>query len=262
MIYYKTHEEIESIRQSSLLVSRALAEVAKHIKPGVTTLELDKVADEFIREHGGIPAFLGYRGFPNSACISVNEVVVHGLPGNTALSNGDIVSVDIGVVLDGFYGDSAFSFPVGEISEEKKRLIKITRESLELGVQQARAGKRIGDIAFTIQDFVERKGYSIVRELVGHGVGKKLHEDPEVPNYGKRGSGTKIQEGLVIAIEPMVNMGKKNVLQASDGWSIYTEDRKPSAHFEHTVAVTKDGPDMLTTFEFIDEVVYGAAVHS
>ncbi|MEP7129017.1 MAG: type I methionyl aminopeptidase [Chitinophagales bacterium] len=254
MIYYKTPEEIERIRQSSLLVSRTLAEVAKYIKPGVTTISLDKLADQFIRDHGGIPAFLGYRGFPNSACISVNEAVVHGIPGETVLNEGDIVSVDLGVVLDGFYGDSAYTFPVGEISEEKQRLLNITRQSLELGIQQARIGKRIGDIAATVQEFVEKNGYSVVRELVGHGVGKKLHEDPEVPNYGRRGAGAKLQEGLVIAIEPMVNMGKKNVMQSNDGWTIFTEDHKPSAHFEHTIAISKDGPVKLTTFEFIEEV--------
>lgn len=255
MIYYKTPEEIERIRKSSLLVSRALAEVAKHIKPGITTIKLDAVADEFIRDHGGFPAFLGYRGFPNSACISVNEVVVHGIPGETVLKDGDIVSVDIGVVLDEFYGDSAFTFPVGDISEEKQRLLNTTRQSLELGVQQAKIGGRIGDIAAIIQEYVERHAYSVVRELVGHGVGKKLHEDPEVPNYGKRGSGAKLLEGLVIAIEPMVNMGKKNVMQANDGWTIFTEDHQPSAHFEHTVAVTRNGPQMLTTFGFIEEVL-------
>ncbi|MGB3073781.1 MAG: type I methionyl aminopeptidase [Chitinophagales bacterium] len=254
MIYYKTPDEIERIRQSSLLVSRTLAEVAKHIKPGTTTISLDKLADQFIRDHGGIPAFLGYRGFPNSACISVNEAVVHGIPGETVLKEGDIVSVDLGVVLDGFYGDSAYTFPVGEISEEKQRLLNITRQSLEMGIQQAWIGKRIGDIAATIQEFVEKNGYSVVRELVGHGVGKKLHEDPEVPNYGRRGSGAKLQEGLVIAIEPMVNMGKKNVMQSNDGWTIFTEDHKPSAHFEHTIAISKDGPVKLTTFEFIEEV--------
>lgn len=255
MIYHKTPEEIEYIRQSSLLVSRALAEVARHIKPGVTTLQLDLLADQFIRDHGGVPAFLGYRGFPNSACISVNEVVVHGIPGEIVLKEGDIVTVDLGVLLEGFYGDSAYTFPVGEISAEKQRLLRVTKESLDLGVQQARMGRRIGDIASAIQEFVEQHGYSVVRELVGHGVGKKLHEDPEVPNYGKRGSGPKLMEGLVIAIEPMVNMGKRNVMQANDGWTIFTEDHKPSAHFEHTVAVTKNGPDVLTTFEFIEEIV-------
>ncbi|MBA3646999.1 MAG: type I methionyl aminopeptidase [Chitinophagales bacterium] len=260
MIYYKTVEEIENIRKSSLLVSRTLAEVAKNIKPGITTIDLDVIGEEFIRDHGAYPAFLGYRGFPNTLCVSVNEQIVHGVPGSYALKEGDIVSIDTGVVLDKFYGDSAYTFAVGEIDEQKKRLMQITRESLFLAVEQARVGKRIGDIAFTVQDFVERNGYSIVRELVGHGLGKKLHEDPEVPNYGKRGAGTKLLEGLVIAIEPMVNMGKRNVMQSPDGWTIYTEDKLPSAHFEHTVAITRNGPDVLTTFEFIEEVVYGTVV--
>ena len=260
MIYYKTPDEIESIRESSLLVSRTLAEVARHIKPGITTISLDAIVNQFIKDHGGVPAFLGYRGFPNAACISVNEVVVHGIPGETVLKEGDIVSVDIGVLLNGFYGDSAFTFPVGEISTEKRQLLNVTRESLNLGIDQARAGKRIGDIAAAVQEYVEKNGYSVVRELVGHGIGKKLHEDPEVPNYGKRGAGTKLMEGLVIAIEPMVNAGKRNVLQSNDGWTIFTEDRKPSAHFEHTVAVTRTGPDVLTTFAFIEEAIAAEAI--
>jgi methionyl aminopeptidase len=260
MIFYKTQKEIEFIRNSSLLVSRALAEVAKYIKPGVTTLTLDKVGEEFIRDNRGYPAFLGYRGFPNSLCISVNEEVVHGLPGSILLKEGDLVSIDCGVLLDKFYGDSAFTFAVGEITEVKRQLLSVTRESLNLGVNQAKIGKRIGDIASTIQRHVERNGFSVVRELVGHGLGKKLHEDPEVPNYGKRGTGTKLMEGLVIAIEPMVNMGKKSVRQAEDGWTIFTEDRSPSAHFEHTVAITKDGPEVLTTFDYIEEVIHENAV--
>ncbi|MBA2407160.1 MAG: type I methionyl aminopeptidase [Chitinophagales bacterium] len=260
MIFYKTHDEIEFIRNSSLLVSRALAEVAKYIKPGVTTLTLDKVGEEFIRDNRGYPAFLGYRGFPNSLCISVNEEVVHGLPGSILLKEGDLVSIDCGVLLDKFYGDSAFTFAVGDITEVKRQLLSVTRESLNLGVNQAKIGKRIGDIASTIQHHVERNGFSVVRELVGHGLGKKLHEDPEVPNYGKRGTGTKLMEGLVIAIEPMVNMGKKSVRQAEDGWTIFTEDRSPSAHFEHTVAITKDGPEVLTTFDYIEEVIHENAV--
>lgn len=260
MIYYKTNEEIEGIRQSCLLVSRTLAEVAKQIRPGVTTLELDKVVDEFIRDHHGYPAFLGYKDFPKSACISVNEVVVHGIPNDYALKEGDIVSVDCGALLNGYYGDSAYTFAVGKINDEKKRLLRITKEALDLGVQQARVGKRIGDIAGTIQDYVQGKGYSVVRELVGHGLGKSLHEDPQVPNYGKRGQGTKIQEGLVIAIEPMINMGRKEIYTAEDKWTVITEDGKPSAHFEHTVAVRKTGPEVLTTFEFIEEAVYSVAV--
>jgi methionyl aminopeptidase len=221
---------------------------------------LDKVGEEFIRDNRGYPAFLGYRGFPNSLCISVNEEVVHGLPGSILLKEGDLVSIDCGVLLDKFYGDSAFTFAVGEITEVKRQLLSVTRESLNLGVNQAKIGKRIGDIASTIQRHVERNGFSVVRELVGHGLGKKLHEDPEVPNYGKRGTGTKLMEGLVIAIEPMVNMGKKSVRQAEDGWTIFTEDRSPSAHFEHTVAITKDGPVVLTTFDYIEEVIHENAV--
>lgn len=257
MIYYKTNEDIEAIRKSCVLLSKALGEVGKIIRAGITTLEIDKIGDEFIRDHGGIPAFMGYKDFPNSFCISVNEQVVHGIPGKYELKEGDLVSVDGGVILDGFFGDSAFTFPVGEIGEEKRKLLQVTRESLELGIQKARVGLRIGDIASAVQEHVEKNGYSVVRELVGHGLGRELHEDPQVPNYGKRGSGTKIQSGLVIAIEPMVNMGKKDVLQAEDGWTIYTEDKKPSAHFEHTVAVTKNGAEILTTFNFIDELVYG-----
>lgn len=253
MIYYKTTEEIECIRRSSLLVSRTLAEVAAYIKPGVTTLALDQVVQQFIQDHGGVPAFLGYRGFPNSACISVNEAVVHGIPGDVVLKEGDIVSMDVGVLMDGFYGDSAYTFPVGNISPEKERLLRITKQALLSGIEQARMGRRIGDIASSIQELVEKNGYAVVRELVGHGIGRKLHEDPEVPNYGRRGSGQKLSEGMVIAIEPMVNMGKRNVMQADDGWTILTEDRLPSAHFEHTVAVTRSGPDVLTTFAYIEE---------
>lgn len=260
MIYYKTNEDVEGIRQSCLLVSKTLAEAAKYIKPGVTTLELNRIIDEFIRDHKGYPAFLGYRDFPKSACISVNDQVVHGIPNEYEIREGDIVSVDCGVLLDGYYGDSAYTFGVGEINSEMKRLLSVTKESLDLGVQQARIGKRIGDIASSIQEYVQSKGFSVVRELVGHGLGKSLHEDPEVPNYGKRGQGTKIQEGLVIAIEPMVNMGKKEVYTGSDHWTVFTIDGKPSAHFEHTVAVKKSGPEILTTFEFIEEPVYGMAV--
>lgn len=260
MIYYKTSEEIEGIRKSCLLVSRTLAETAKIIRPGVTTLQIDKIVDEFIRDHGAIPSFLGYRDYPNSACISVNEVVVHGIPTAYELKEGDIVSVDCGATLDGFVGDSAYTFAVGEISEEKKKLLRVTREALAKGVQQAKVGSRLGDISHAVQEHVERNGYSVVRELVGHGLGRSLHEDPEVPNYGKRGHGLKLQEGLVIAIEPMVNMGKKEVLTADDRWTVLTRDRMPSAHFEHTVAVRKGGPDVLTTFKFIEEEVFGMAV--
>ncbi len=260
MIYYKTNEEIEGIRKSCLLVSKTLAEVARFIKPGITTLQIDKMVEEYMRDHGATPSFLGYRNFPNSACVSVNEVVVHGIPTNLTLKEGDIVSVDCGATLDGFVGDSAYTFPVGEISREKKKLLEVTKESLNKGVEQARIGNRMGDISSAIQVYVEKHGYSIVRELVGHGVGKKLHEDPEVPNYGKRGNGLKLQEGLVIAIEPMVNMGKREIFTAEDEWTVYTRDRLPAAHFEHTVAIRKNGPDVLTTFRFIEEEVFGMAV--
>jgi methionyl aminopeptidase len=260
MIYYKTSEEIEGIRKSCLLVSRTLAEVAKIIRPGTSTLKIDRLVEEFIRDHGAIPSFLGYREFPNAACVSVNDAVVHGIPTSYELKEGDIVSVDCGATLGGYVGDSAFTFAVGEISNDKKHLLEVTRESLNKAIQVAKVGNRLGDISYAVQEHVERNGYSVVRELVGHGVGKSLHEDPEVPNYGKRGHGLKLQDGLVIAIEPMVNMGRKEVFTADDNWTVYTRDRKPSAHFEHTVAVRKSGPDVLTTFKFIEEEVFGMAV--
>ena len=260
MIYYKTSEEIEGIRKSCLLVSRTLAEVAKIIRPGTSTLKIDKLVEEFIRDHGAIPSFLGYRDFPNAACVSVNDAVVYGIPANYELKEGDIVSVDCGATLGGYVGDSAFTFAVGEISDDKRRLLEVTRESLNKAIEAAKVGNRLGDISYAVQEHVERNGYSVVRELVGHGVGKSLHEDPEVPNYGKRGHGLKLQDGLVIAIEPMVNMGRKEVFTADDNWTVYTRDRKPSAHFEHTVAVRKSGPDVLTTFKFIEEEVFGMAV--
>jgi len=255
MLHYKTKEEVEYIRRSSLLVARTLGEVAKHIKPGVTTLELDKVAEEFIRDNGGSPAFKGYNGFPNSLCISPNEQVVHGIPGKNILDEGDIVSVDCGVLLEGYYGDSAFTFTVGEVSEEKGMLLKVTRECLNIAIENAVEGKRLGDIGWAVQDHAENHGYSVVRELVGHGIGKHLHEKPEVPNYGKRGSGLVLREGLVLAIEPMINMGKRNVVQEKDGWTIRTADKKPSAHFEHTVAIGKEKADVLSTFEYVDAVI-------
>jgi methionyl aminopeptidase len=260
MIYYKTREEIEGIRRSCLLVSRALAEVARMLRPGITTLLIDKLVEEFIRDHGAIPSFLGYRDYPNASCVSVNEAVVHGIPGDYELKDGDIVSVDCGATLDGFVGDSAYTFALGDISEDKKQLLKVTKESLARAVQQAKVGNRLGDISYAVQEYVERFGYSVVRELVGHGVGRSLHEDPEVPNYGKRGHGLKLLEGLVIAIEPMVNMGRKEVVTADDNWTVFTRDGKPSAHFEHTVAVSKGGPDVLTTFKFIEEEVFGISV--
>lgn len=255
MIYYKTNEEIERIRESSLLVARTLAEVAKHIEPGVTSLQLDKIAEEFIRDHGGVPAFKGFNGFPNALCMSPNEQVVHGIPDNRPYVEGDIISVDCGVLKDGFYGDSAYTFAVGEIDEETKALLKVTKESLYRGIAVAIHGKRLRDIGYEIQTYCESHGYSVVRELVGHGIGRSLHEAPEVANFGKRGIGMKLEEGLVIAIEPMINMGKKNIVHGRDGWTVKTIDGKPSAHFEHTVAVRKGKADILSTFEYVEEVL-------
>lgn len=252
---YKTEDEIELIRESSLLVGKTLAEIAKLVKPGVTTLELDKVAEEFIKDHGAYPGFLGYHDFPNSICASVNSSVVHGIPNNTPLNEGDIVSVDIGVLKNGFWGDSAYTFPVGEVSEEVANLLRVTKESLYLGIEQAVSGKRLGDIGHAIQYHAESNNYGIVRELVGHGVGRDLHEAPEVPNYGRRGSGMQLLPGLVIAIEPMVNLGTKNIKQMKDGWTIVTADNKPSAHYEHTVVVRKDKAEILSTFELIEQAL-------
>lgn len=255
MIYYKTEEEIEIIKEGALILGKAHGEVAKNIKPGVKTIALDKLAEEFIRDHNGVPSFKNYNGFPASLCISLNENVVHGFPGNYELKEGDIISVDCGVFYKGYHSDSAYTYPVGVVSEEIMQLLRVTRESLYKGIEAAKYGNRIGDIAYAVQEYVEQYGYGIVRELVGHGVGKNLHEDPEVPNYGKRGKGPKLNEGLVIAIEPMVNLGTKNVVQEADGWTIRTSDRKPSAHYEHMVAVFKDRTDVLTTHEFIEETV-------
>lgn len=256
MIFYKTGEEIELIRISSLLVGKTLAEVAKLIKPGVTTLDLDKVAEEFIRDNGAVPGFLGYGGFPNSLCTSVNEAVVHGIPNNEPLKSGDIVSVDCGVLKNHFYGDSAYTFKVGEVSEKVNKLLEVTMECLDLAVAQTIAGNRIGDIGYTVQYHAENNGFGVVRELVGHGLGRGLHEKPEVPNYGKKGKGHKMKPGLVLAIEPMINLGKKDVSQMSDGWTIVTKDRLPSAHFEHDVAILSDGTsEVLSSFEEIEKVL-------
>ena len=248
-IAYKSKEEIELVRISSLLVGKTLGEVAKHIAPGVATKQLDAIAEQFIRDNGAIPSFKGYSGFPASLCISVNSVVVHGIPDQYQLKDGDIVSVDCGVFMNGFHGDSAFTFAVGNVNSETLKLLKITRECLDLGIKAIETGKRIGDVSHAIQEHAERNRYSVVRELVGHGVGQKLHEPPEVPNYGKRGSGIVMQEGLVIAIEPMINMGKKSVRTEKDGWTIRTWDNLPSAHFEHTVAVHNGKADILSSFE-------------
>ena len=255
MIHYKSNEEIELIRESSLLVGKTLAEVAKHIRPGVETIKLDEIAEEFIRDNGAIPGFKGYGGFPNTLCISVNEQVVHGIPGKRKLKDGDIVSIDCGTVLNGFYGDSAYTFEVGEVREDVRLLLQRTKESLEKGIENAVSGKRVGDIGYGIQKYVETFGYSVVRDLVGHGLGKNLHEKPEVPNYGHRGVGVKLKKGMVLAIEPMINLGVKNVVQEKDGWTIRTSDGMPSAHFEHDVAIRKGKAEILSTFKFIEEVL-------
>ncbi|MBB2146998.1 type I methionyl aminopeptidase [Pedobacter sp. LMG 31464] len=254
-IYYKSPEEIELIRESSLLVSKTLAEVAKVIAPGVTTLALDKLAFEFIKDHGAIPAFLNYGGFPNSLCISPNEQVVHGFPNEYVIKEGDLISVDCGVIKNNFFGDSAYTFSIGEVDAEKQKLTKVTQECLALAIEKAVVGMRIGDIAFAVQNHAENNSFGVVRELVGHGVGVKLHEKPEVPNYGKRGSGIKLEEGMVIAIEPMINAGTAAVKFWSDGWTVTTKDNKPSAHFEHTVAIKKGKADVLSTFSLIEEVL-------
>ena len=255
MIYYKSDDEIALLKQSNLLVSKTHAEIAKWIKPGIQTIKLDKLAEEFIRDHKGVPGFLHYQGFPNSLCISVNDVVVHGIPSNYQLRDGDIVSIDCGVYMNGFHGDSAYTFEVGEVAPDVKQLLRTTREALYLGIEQALIGHRIGDIGYAVQRHAEKNGYSVVREMVGHGVGKQLHEKPEVPNYGRRGTGVKLKKGMTIAIEPMINMGKKNIKQDPDGWTIRTLDGKPSAHFEHSIAVRNGQPEILSTFEVIEEVL-------
>ena len=255
MIYIKTDAEVELLRASNMLVSKTLAEVAGHIRAGVTTLELDTIAETFIRDHGALPAFKGYAGFPKTLCTSVNDEVVHGIPSAYALKDGDIVSVDCGVILDGYYGDSAFTFAVGEVRPEVLRLLEYTRASLDAGVKEAVAGNRLGDISHAVQSKAESGGYSVVRTLVGHGIGKHLHEGPEVPNFGKRGTGARLERNLVICIEPMINMGTKNTSVQSDGWTVRTGDGKPSAHFEYAVAVREGKADLLTTFEFIEEVL-------
>ena len=255
-IFYKTDEEIELIRYSCQLVGRTHAAVAEFMRPGITTSKLDTIAEEFIRDHDAVPGFKGYRNFPSTLCISVNEAVVHGIPNNYELKEGDIVSMDCGVLANGFYGDSAYTFCIGEVGEDVMGLLRVTKESLYKGIEQAKVGKRLGDISFAIQQYTERQhGFSVVRELVGHGIGRELHEAPEVPNHGKRGRGVKLMERLVLAIEPMINMGKKKIEHLDDNWTIVSADRKPSAHFEHTVAVRKDKADVLSTFEYIEEAI-------
>lgn len=261
MIFLKTDEEIELMRESNRLVGMTLGEVAKYIKPGVTTLQLDKVAEEFIRSHGAIPSFKGYKGapgtvdFPGSICASVNSEVVHGFPNGYVLKDGDVISVDCGTEKNGFCGDSAYTFCVGEVAEDVKALLRTTKESLYEGISKAVEGNRIGDIGEAVQTYCEKRGYSVVRELVGHGIGRKMHESPEVPNYGRRGTGPLLRKGMCIAIEPMINQGSKNVVFESDGWTVRTKDRKMSAHFEHTIAIREGKADILSTFEFIEAVL-------
>ena len=252
MIYLKTNEEIELLRENNILVSKALAEVGKHIKPGVTTKELNKIAEDFIRSHGAIPSFLGYEGYPASACISVNEQVVHGIPSDYVIKEGDIVSVDLGTFMKGFNGDSAYTFAVGEIGDDVRQLLEVTKEALYKGTAQAKAGNRVGDISAAVQEYAESFGYGVVRELEGHGLGRKMHEEPGVPNYGSRGRGPLLKEGMVICIEPMITMGNRAVVFERDGWTVRTRDRKPAAHFEFAVAIRKGGPDVLTDFTIIE----------
>lgn len=254
-VYYKSPEEVELIRESSLLVSKTLAEVAKIIAPGVTTMQLNKLAETYIQDNGAIPAFLNYNGFPYSLCISPNEQVVHGFPGDYVIQEGDLISVDCGVIKNNFFGDSAYTFSIGEISPERQKLVDITQECLKRAIDKAVVGSRIGDVGFAVQSLAEENGFGVVRELVGHGVGVKLHEKPEVPNYGKRGTGMKLEEGMVIAIEPMINAGTAHVKFWSDGWTVTSRDNSPSAHFEHTIAVKKGKADVLSTFSFIEEVL-------
>jgi len=255
MIYYKTAEEIELLRKSNMLVARTHGEIAKIIGPGITTKKLDQIAEEFIKDNGGIPGFLGYQGYPNTLCVSVNSTVVHGIPTEYYLKEGDIVSVDCGVLMNSYYGDSAYTYMIGEVSSEVKSLLEVTKAALYKGIEKAIEGNRLGDISYAVQSHCESHGYSVVREMVGHGVGRKLHEKPEVPNYGKRGNGLILKKGLVIAIEPMINMGKKDIFQTNDGWTIRTKDGKPSAHFEHTIAVDHGKADILSSFEFVEEVL-------
>lgn len=266
MIFLKTDEEIELMRESNRLVGMTLGEMAKHIKPGVTPAQLDKIAKEFIQDHGAVPSFLGYKGapgavdFPGAICASVNEQVVHGFPTDYVLKEGDIISVDCGTEKNGFCGDSAYTFCVGEVAEDVKALLRATKGALYLGIEKAVDGNRIGDISDAVQTYCEKRGYSVVRELVGHGIGRKMHEAPEVPNYGKRGTGPLLKKGMCIAIEPMINMGSKNVVFESDGWTVRTRDRKPSAHFEHTVAIRQGKADILSTFEFVEAVLGNNAI--
>jgi methionyl aminopeptidase len=254
-IIYKGKEEVDLIRKSSLLVGKTLAEVALHIRPGITTGKLDEIAETFLRDHGAVPSFKGYHGYKASLCISVNEEVVHGIPGKREIKEGDIISVDCGAFMNGYHGDSAYTFPVHVSDPEVLQLLKVTLRSLELGIEKAHSGNRIGDVSAAIQDYAERHGYGVVRELVGHGIGKNLHEKPDVPNYGRKGAGPMLKQGMTVAIEPMINMGTKNVKQLSDGWTVITQDKKPSAHFEHTIAITEAAAEVLSSFSAIEKSI-------
>ena len=261
MIILKTDEEIELLRISNLLVAKTLAEVAKIIAPGINTEQLNKVAHEFICDNGAKPGFLNYNGFPKSICTSVNEVIVHGIPSEKViLKDGDIVSVDIGVYKNGFHGDSAYTFCVGDVKPEVLNLLKTTKESLYKGIEQATEGKRLGDVGYAIQSYCEERGYSVVREMIGHGVGRYLHEEPNVPNYGRRSNGTMLKNGMTIAIEPMINLGRKNLVFEKDGWTVRTIDHKPSAHFEHSIAIRRGEADILSSFQYVEEVLGGRAI--
>tara|TARA_R110000851_G_scaffold157058_2_gene299789 strand:- start:78328 stop:79173 length:846 start_codon:yes stop_codon:yes gene_type:complete len=251
MIIPKSNEEIELMREAALIVSKTLGMLAKEVKPGVTSLHLDKLAEEFIRDHGAVPGFLGMYDFPNSLCMSPNAQVVHGIPNDVPLKEGDIISIDCGSVKNGFYGDHAYTFEVGEVNSEIKKLLKVTKESLYVGIREFKKGNRVGDVGYAIQNYCEDQGYGVVRELVGHGLGRKMHEDPEMPNYGRRGRGKKFVEGMTVAIEPMINLGTRRIEQLKDGWTILTADRKPSAHFEHDVALVNGKPELLSTFAYI-----------
>lgn len=255
MIIPKSKEEIELMRESALLVSKTLGMVASEIKPGITTLQLDKMAEEFIRDHKAVPGFLGLYGCPSSILASVNEAIVHGLPTNKPLEDGDIVSVDIGVIKNEFYGDHAYTFEVGDVAAPTKKLLQITKESLYVGIREFKIGNRVEDVGNAIQKYCEEHGYGVVREMVGHGLGRKMHEAPEMPNYGKRGRGKLFIEGMTVAIEPMINLGSRNIKQLKDGWTIVTADRKPSAHFEHNVALVNGKPELLSTFQYIYDVL-------
>lgn len=255
MIKIKSAEEIELMRESALIVSKTLGMLAAEVKPGVSTLALDTLAETFIRDHGAVPGFLGLYDFPNSLCMSPNAQVVHGIPNKEPLQEGDIISIDCGVLKNGFYGDHAYTFEVGEVAQETKKLLQITKESLYVGIREFKAGNRVGDVGYAIQKFTEDYGYGVVRELVGHGLGRTMHEDPEMPNYGKRGRGKKFVEGMTVAIEPMTNLGTKSIKQLKDGWTILTADGKPSAHFEHNVAIVNGKPELLSTFQYIYDIL-------